>query len=107
MENATIPKWEGVRSQRYVYARYFEQKPMYEYLHDLKEDPDQLKNLVNDPAYANALKRMRKRCNNLRDEYGGEYDPSLVANYVAEQQRKRAEAQARRKAVQQKKKQQN
>jgi arylsulfatase A-like enzyme len=107
MENATIPKWEGVRSQRYVYARYFQQKPQYEYLHDLKEDPDQLKNLVNDPVYAKALKRMRKRCNTLRDEYGGEYDPSLVANYVAEQQRKRAEAQARRKAAQQKKKKQN
>jgi len=104
MENATIPKWEGVRSQRYVYARYFEQKPMYEYLHDLKEDPDQLKNLVNDQAYAKALNRMRKRCNTLRDEYGGEYDPSLVAKYVAEQQRKRAEAQASRQAAQQKKK---
>ena len=107
MENATIPKWEGVRGQRYVYARYFQQTPPHEYLHDLKNDPDQLKNLVNDPAYAKALKRMRKRCNALRDEYGGEYDPSLVANYVAEQQRKRAEAQARRKAAQQKKKQQN
>ncbi|MDP7051013.1 MAG: hypothetical protein QF600_03725, partial [Verrucomicrobiota bacterium] len=89
------------------YARYFQQTPPHEYLHDLKNDPDQLKNLVNDPAYAKALKRMRKRCNALRDEYGGEYDPSLVANYVAEQQRKRAEAQSRRKAARQKKKQQN
>ena len=106
MENATIPKWEGVRSRRYVYARYFQQKPQYEYLHDLTEDPDQLKNLADDPEYAKVLKRMRKRCDELRDEYGGEYDPSLVAKYVAEQQRKRAEAQAKRKAAQQKKKQQ-
>ena len=106
MENATIPKWEGVRSRRYVYARYFQQKPQYEYLHDLREDPDQLKNLANDAEYAKVLKRMRKRCDELRDEYGGEYDPSLVAKYVAEQQRKRAEAQAKRKAAQQKKNQQ-
>ena len=106
MENATIPKWEGVRSRRYVYARYFQQKPQYEYLHDLTEDPDQLKNLADDPEYAKVLKRMRKRCDELRDEYGGEYDPSLVAKYVAEQQRKRAETQAKRKAAQQKKKQQ-
>ena len=49
---------------------------------------------------------MRKRCNSLRDDYGGEYDPSLVADYVAEQQRKRAEAQVKRKAAQQKKQQQ-
>ncbi|GIT05615.1 MAG: hypothetical protein CM1200mP29_10260 [Verrucomicrobiota bacterium] len=43
MENAIIPKWEGVRSQRYVYARYFQQEPPYEYLHDLRKDPDLVK----------------------------------------------------------------
>ena len=107
MENATIPKWEGVRGRRYVYARYFEQEPPYEYLHDLRKDPDQLKNLVDDSAHAKILKRLRKRCNALRDEYGGEYDPSRVANYKKGQNRKRAEAQARRKAVQQKKQRQN
>ena len=106
MENGTIPKWEGVRSKRYVYARYFQQNPQYEYLHDLKKDPDQLKNLAENQEYAKVLKRMRKRCNSLRDEYGGKYDPSLVANYIAEQQRKRAETQAKRKASQQKKKEQ-
>lgn len=102
MENNTIPKWEGVRSSRYVYARYFEQKPQYEYLHDLQKDPDQLENLVSDPAYANLLNQLRKRCNFLRDSYGGEYDPSLVANYIAEQQRKRAENEAKRKSLKQK-----
>ena len=75
-------------------------------MHDLREDPDQLKNLADDPEYAKVLKRMRKRCDELRDEYGGEYAPSLVDKYVAEQQRKRAEAQAKRKAAQQIKKQQ-
>ena len=93
MENNTIPKWEGVRSHRYVYARYFQQKPQYEYLHDLKKDPDQLKNLAKDQEYAKVLKRMRKRCNSLRDKYGGEYDPSLVADYVAEQRRKKSKPQ--------------
>jgi arylsulfatase A-like enzyme len=106
MENATIPKWEGVRGRRYVYARYFQQEPPYEYLHDLRKDPDQLQNLVDDSAHAKILKRLRKRCNALRDEYGGEYDPSRVANYKKEQNRKRAEAQARRKAAQLKKQQQ-
>ena len=93
MENNTIPKWEGVRSHRYVYARYFQQKPQYEYLHDLKKDPDQLKNLAKDQDYAKVLKRMRMRCNSLRDKYGGEYDPSLVADYVAEQRRKKSKPQ--------------
>ncbi|MFC1726300.1 sulfatase, partial [candidate division KSB1 bacterium] len=44
MDNPDIPKWEGVRGNRYVYARYFEQEPAYEFLHDLKTDPDQLAN---------------------------------------------------------------
>ncbi len=68
-----IPKWEGVRDQRWVYARYFEQQPPYEFLHDLKEDPDQLKNLAGDPAHQETLQRMRARCDELRDSYGGVY----------------------------------
>jgi arylsulfatase A-like enzyme len=69
MNNAKIPKYEGVRGTRYVYARYFEQKPAYEFLHDLKEDPDQLKNLVGDAKYGEVLKQMRARCDELRGEY--------------------------------------
>ncbi len=38
-----LPKWEGVRDQRWVYARYFEQQPVYEFLHDLQTDPQQLR----------------------------------------------------------------
>lgn len=73
MDRFDIPKYEGVRGERYVYARYFEHMPEGEFLHDLKTDPDQLKNLVNDPAYADILKTMRARCDELRDQYGGEY----------------------------------
>jgi len=73
MENAGIPKWEGVRGPRYVYARYFAEKPCYEFLHDLKADPDQLKNFAKDPKYADTLKKMQTRCNELRETHGGEY----------------------------------
>jgi len=73
--NKSIPKWEGVRGERYVYARYFEQQPVYEFLHDLKIDPDELKNFASDPAYADVLAKMRKRCDELRDAYGGPYVP--------------------------------
>ena len=71
MENTSIPKWEGIRGERYVYARYLDHD--YEFLHDLKADPDQLKNFVDDPAYKDALETMRARCIELRDAYGGEY----------------------------------
>jgi len=70
-----IPKWEGVRGQRYVYARYFEQQPVYEMLHDLKTDPDQLKNSAGDESYAEVLAAQRKRCDELRDGYGGVFQP--------------------------------
>ncbi len=75
MDHKAIPKWEGVRGDRYVYARYFEQKPVYEFLHDLKTDPDQLKNVADDSGYASALAAMRRRCDELRDAYGGPYTP--------------------------------
>lgn len=69
MNNKSIPKWEGIRGQRYVYARYFEQEPPYEFLHDLEKDPDQLKNFASDAKYAKTLAKMQKRCDHLRDEY--------------------------------------
>lgn len=75
MRHRDIPKWEGVRGQRWVYARYFEQKPVFEFLHDLKTDPDQLKNFATDPRYKDVLEKMRKRCDELRDRYGGPYSP--------------------------------
>lgn len=81
-----IPKWEGVRGERYVYARYIEHD--YEFLHDLKRDPDQLRNLARDPAYAEILKRMRRRSNELRDKRGGVYVPRA-------QRKKRAKSKKR------------
>lgn len=56
-----LPKWRGVHGQRYTYARYYEQQPVAELLHDLKTDPDQLVNLATDPEHAELLKRMRER----------------------------------------------
>ena len=72
-DNPSIPKWEGIRGQRYVYARYFQQDPPFEFLHDLQEDPDELKNLAVDPNHADTLLIMRARCFQRRDELGGEY----------------------------------
>ncbi|MFC2141548.1 sulfatase-like hydrolase/transferase [Acidobacteriota bacterium] len=66
MDNPDIPKWEGVRAERYVYARYFEQEPVYEFLHDLETDPDQLVNLAADPGTSEILSAMRKRCDELK-----------------------------------------
>ena len=73
MDHRDIPKYEGVRGQRYVYARYFEHPSDGEFLHDLQVDPKELKNFVADPQYADVLKTMRTRCDRLCDELGGPY----------------------------------
>jgi arylsulfatase A-like enzyme len=70
LDNPKIPKWEGVRGQRYVYARYFEHLPEGEFLHDLERDPLQLVNLAHDPAHDAVLARMRARCDELRAAAG-------------------------------------
>ncbi|MBT8037758.1 MAG: sulfatase [Verrucomicrobiae bacterium] len=66
MENESIPKWEGVRGERFVYAHYFDQNPSYEFLHDLKADPDQLSNLAKNPEYQRKLIEMRRRCRAIK-----------------------------------------
>ncbi len=67
--------WEGVRGERYVYARYFDQDPLSEFLHDLQVDPDQLKNFAGDPEYTQVLQTMRRRCDELVNRYGGPLAP--------------------------------
>jgi len=69
MEHRAIPKWEGVRGERYKYARYIGQEPPYEFLHDLRDDPDELKNLAGDAASAEVLEQMRARCDELSRRY--------------------------------------
>ncbi len=67
--------WEGVRGERYKYARYFDQQPAYEFLHDLRNDPDELVNLAGDSAHAAALAALRERCDALVKQYGGPLAP--------------------------------
>lgn len=68
MGNKKIPKYVGIRGERYVYANYYEQDPPYEYLHDLQTDPDQLDNLVNHSNYQEILQDMRSQCEKMGNE---------------------------------------
>lgn len=69
-----IPAFEGVRNKRYKYVRYFDHGN-FEFLHDLKEDPDELVNFVDDPQYARILNDLRHRTDQYVEEYGGPLDP--------------------------------
>jgi arylsulfatase A-like enzyme len=75
-ERKNIPKSEGVRTERFTYVRWFEQKPLVEELYDHRADFDETKNLIRDPKFTEILARLRKRTTELRDLYGGPYRPS-------------------------------
>lgn len=75
----TIPRWEGVRSGDYTYARYYvdgPDLPPFEFLHHLANDPDQLVNLAAVPlkeqsdALKNTLSQLRQRVDVLVAESG-------------------------------------
>jgi arylsulfatase A-like enzyme len=73
MDHKQIIKHEGVRNDRFKYARYFERNPLYEELYDLQNDPLEAVNLGADPAFADVLMELRARTDELRDAYGGPY----------------------------------
>lgn len=68
-----IPAWEGLRNERFKYARYFDHD--LEFLHDLQNDPDELVNLANDPDYAATLQEMRQRTTAVVAKLGGPLPP--------------------------------
>ncbi len=56
-----IPKSVGVRNSQYTYMRFLVDDPRNEELYDFKNDPDEANNLVDDPRYADLLKKMREK----------------------------------------------
>jgi len=70
-----IPTFEGIRNERYKYARYVDNGNR-EFLYDLQSDPDELVNLADNPEYATTLKAMRERTTQRMNELGGALHPS-------------------------------
>ncbi|QDT79716.1 Arylsulfatase [Gimesia maris] len=69
-----IPAFEGLRNDRFKYVRYFDHGG-HEFLHDLKQDPDELVNLAGHPQFQDTLKEMRERTTSRVNELGGPLDP--------------------------------
>ncbi|MEM1441763.1 MAG: sulfatase-like hydrolase/transferase [Verrucomicrobiota bacterium] len=69
-----IPPFEGLRNADFKYVRYIDEDN-YEFLHDLKKDPDELVNLASDPEHAETLKAMRARLDVRVEELGGPLGP--------------------------------
>jgi arylsulfatase A-like enzyme len=64
-DHPTIPVSEGVRDDRWTYARYPGESPPAEQLFDRREDPLEERDLAADPDHAGVLARLRARCDEL------------------------------------------
>ena len=53
---------KSVRTERYKYIRYFEQRPVIEELFDIRNDPIETFNLAENPEYSETLASLRKLC---------------------------------------------
>ena len=69
-----IPAYEGIRNADYKYVRYFDYDN-YEFLHNLKSDPDELVNLADNPEFKEVLQEMRLRADQKVKELGGQFKP--------------------------------
>ena len=69
-----IPAYEGIRTERYKYARYIDHDN-YEFLHDLKKDPNELVNLAGNPKFKKVLQDLRDLTDTTVAAYGGPLHP--------------------------------
>jgi len=65
--NETIPKYRGVRDERYTYAHYFEEG--VELLYDREKDPTQLVDVSGNPEYKSVLNGLREKCEEYVEKY--------------------------------------
>ena len=63
--------WRGVRTERYMYARYRD-RPWI--LHDLQEDPYEMNNLADDPAAKTLLAEMEAKIGQWMERTGDSWD---------------------------------
>ena len=71
-----IPRHYGIRNQRYKLMHFY-QFDEWEF-YDLKEDPDELVNLYNDPEYARRIQRAKKDLKALQKDYEDDSDISVM-----------------------------
>jgi arylsulfatase A-like enzyme len=65
----------GVRTDRYKYIEYPEQENDINELYDLKNDPYEMNNLINNPAYSQKLQELKQELQRLKKETG--YDKAV------------------------------
>ena len=85
-EFANIPPSEGVRTDRWKYFRYVNDRSIEE-LYDLSQDGKEIKNLAQDPAHQSRLKEMRAQLDQLTSTYTDPFSGTpadLTVEYIRE-----------------------
>ena len=59
------PTWEALRTERWKYVRYPALGEEYDELYDLRNDPYEVRNVVNNAIWTDTLERLRKRLTRL------------------------------------------
>jgi arylsulfatase A-like enzyme len=75
LPNDWIPQTEGVRTNEWMYCRFLNEKPLFEELYNLKQDPREEHNLATDPRYKSQLDSMRAKWQRWRSHLEA-YDPA-------------------------------
>ncbi|MHC4109628.1 MAG: sulfatase family protein [Planctomycetota bacterium] len=67
----SVKRHYGVRTQRYKLIHFYNDIDEWE-LYDLKKDPREMKNVLDDPAYADTVKKLKAELQRLRKKYKDE-----------------------------------
>jgi N-acetylglucosamine-6-sulfatase len=74
-----VPPHEGIRTDRFSLMHFYHEKHRYWELYDLDKDPQQVKSVYNDPAYAETIKKLKVELKGLKQQYQvGVAEPAKV-----------------------------
>jgi arylsulfatase A-like enzyme len=78
-----VKRHYGVATERYKLMHFYYDTDEWE-MYDLETDPQEMKNIYNDPAYADVQKMMHERLAELRTKYGDsdENDRKFIQMYL-------------------------
>ena len=73
-----VKRHYGVRTERYKLIHFYNDIDTWE-LYDLQEDPTEMKNVYDDPAYAKVRKQMHKKLQQMQKMYKDPIEETLAA----------------------------
>ena len=81
-----VKRHYAIITQEYKLAHFYYDVDEWE-LYDRKNDPQEMKNVVNDPAYADVVVKLKKQLVELREQYGdsSELDQEILRKYLEAQ----------------------